>query len=800
MSNITFTPENDTLTAMAFIAGNLLNKLWSMEKESGDESMEIESLKNEKLQDLLELFKEPLTMRQEAFLKTALETLSRAIDKNKDAKNVSLCESIIDAKKFMEDSDNMNWEKSYVPTLKPTVEKTTERVEKEKVVRKNNDQGDKQKNATVKAISKINSVLTLIKKYEAVNKHLNDLKRTNKDVNDPKIKSGDLSSKEIQADVELNMFGKILEKVTKLLLPYKGSKRISNKLKKMNLFSTKGDKAKQKFKDLFNIDLGNTTLTARDKLILDYLLKMNTPRAVMEDTGSDEVPPKYIEGDILLNLSEFFKIKSFVDLIKMLDLEKGDNKALRTVLIESTTELIASTTQTVAEVQNSDVERLTDEQSDLEKYEPSTTKAPQNFTSTKDKLKTHLRTILDDLIELQKEAGVHKGGELRIADALPCIYNMLNGDIEMNNSKVQEKPVDPYKTISNTFAELKAELKATSLQSRRVDIGDFKDFLKNIPKSAYVWERVVKNVDDHNKKTARRNTEIRTPVAIEQLKKKIDAITMNSGSNAYKTFSKISEVPAAEYLMLLRSLYANIHRHYDVLKDIKTSLETIEKLPADKRAEIMDFITNTGISVNLDKKVLESFENMKKVKKAKPIIYSEKVSAKIIAKPKELPEINIKQKVQGNNGYDKNMKLTRDEVLNQLIKNRVTLYIKMRQNKDGDYKNDRNYKIAQNIMMNLDVGDYRLARQLYKIFVTNKIDNSINTVKDKSGKIEKIPAPATVVPEQIKEVSQLRRQSILDKQPLIQFDDSGSFTNHILTARRDQMVRNLLNSKNFRLI
>ncbi|XP_013137827.1 PREDICTED: uncharacterized protein LOC106102790 [Papilio polytes] len=102
VSNITFTPENDTLTAMAFIAGDLLSKLWKIEKESSVESMETEVLKHEKLADLLELFKEPLTMRQELFIKNALERLSKALDKDRKLKNVSLCETLASAESILE--------------------------------------------------------------------------------------------------------------------------------------------------------------------------------------------------------------------------------------------------------------------------------------------------------------------------------------------------------------------------------------------------------------------------------------------------------------------------------------------------------------------------------------------------------------------------------------------------------------------------------------------------------------------------------------------------------------------------
>ncbi|XP_045540292.1 uncharacterized protein LOC106716418 [Papilio machaon] len=110
VSNITFTPENDTLTAMAFIAGDLLSKLWKIEKESSVESMETEVLKHEKLADLLELFKEPLTMRQELFIKNALERLSKALDKDRKLKNVSLCETLASSESILGNSSNGNHE------------------------------------------------------------------------------------------------------------------------------------------------------------------------------------------------------------------------------------------------------------------------------------------------------------------------------------------------------------------------------------------------------------------------------------------------------------------------------------------------------------------------------------------------------------------------------------------------------------------------------------------------------------------------------------------------------------------
>ncbi|KAI5635278.1 hypothetical protein NE865_11970 [Phthorimaea operculella] len=59
-SNITFTPDNDTLTAMAFIAGNLLNKLWDMEKETSDEALELEAIKMKNFKIYLNFLKNHL--------------------------------------------------------------------------------------------------------------------------------------------------------------------------------------------------------------------------------------------------------------------------------------------------------------------------------------------------------------------------------------------------------------------------------------------------------------------------------------------------------------------------------------------------------------------------------------------------------------------------------------------------------------------------------------------------------------------------------------------------------------------
>lgn len=800
MSNITFTPENDTLTAMAFIAGNLLNKLWSMQKDNSEEinMQELERLKHEKIADLIELFKEPLTLRQEIVLKNALEKLSQAMDQNVDSKNVTLCENIAEVKRLLEDARNSSWQ---FPIHKSNTSKAF-------ACGHVHDEENNKINGTIEAISKINKVLDLVRKYETVNKHLNDLKRSTQnatvetDVTEITVlKAYNPESKEITSDTDndsLNMFGNLLSKITKLLLPNQMGKKLAKKISKQNEYTTDENKIKQKIKNLFKYDLGNATLSMKDKLILDYLTKLESnPRILTEDM---EHPKQRlsVEGDILLNLSEFFKIKSFVDLLKHLDTNKeGTTEMYRLPLLsavrsmEDLTEAYIETLTTVMPIVHEttvdnqiNVELVSDEpvtdeafidettvdepiiervvkQNVLEQEEReveeeiatqqaitdislTTIEYVKKFEDTKAKFKSHLKAILEDLVELQREYGINaKEGELRIADALPCIYNILQTDKQLDGAVRKENATvtikSPMQRIAAIFDSLKEELKEqTPRDNRRMNKIDL---FEARPKSALVWERVVKSMGDIEIRAGRRNEDMVPMKTYDELKKMIDSIDAIGGSNTYKTIAMYHEVPPAEKLMLLQTLYIDVKKYLEVLPFIKSSIDILKDVSPEQKKEIFNFVENAASSINLDKKVVFSLEVKNKTMPAMPVIlnnfksitsdevkqdFSQKIE---IRRPSVLlnnhekpyrtpPAENLKLqtsfKSKENKKGQKPVSITREELLNQLVKNRIELYIQAKKER-GD-KADLKYNVAKNILHNIDLGNYEIARELYRVF------------------------------------------------------------------------------------
>lgn len=697
MSNITFTPENDTLTAMAFIAGNLLNKLWSMEKESSDESAETEALKQEKISDLLELFKEPLSVRQEVFLKNALQALSEALSKKKDISNVSLCESINEAKRILVEASNGPWERHDLKKENKYLNLEDHYKSNVAEIR----QTEKSKNSTLEAMTKINDVLRMIKKFEDINRRLNDLKgQENKQSKENTNKSVFINKKyprvKLLTDYEhesKNLFGNILEKITKLLLPSKKSKKIINKIQKQGLFSDPED-VKKRFRESFKYDLGNITLTSKDKLVLDYLTKVKSnPKFLLDEilVKDEQDSTVNIESDILLNLSQFFKIKSFVDFLKLIKPETADELDHLAVLPENKrSDHTAVTTMNPAEAMKAN-EQISKNVEIL-----VTTEDPHKFRSTKNRLKLHLRSILEDLVELQRQNGIPtKEGQIRIADALPCIYKILNADEYTNEIKINDKShITPVHKVAAILDTLKKELKQTSLTRRTIDID-------NRPKSAALWERMVKDIDENNKIKSRRNMDAVQPKTYNQIREMIDEV--ESMPNVYKNQAILMDVIQADRQMLLKTLLIDVEKHMKVLRNIKMSLSILDKLPSAMRSDIVEFIDNAANTIKLDEKVLRHL--------ARP---SSPTRTGV-----QMPQKSQPLMMLDSSYVNRDNKLSKDDILNQLIKNRVKLYLKSKEDRGLD-SDDINYSIAKNILRSLENRNYQLARQLYKVFITNK--------------------------------------------------------------------------------
>lgn len=813
MSNITFTPENDTLTAMAFIAGNLLNKLWSMQKDNNEEinMQELEKLKHEKIADLIELFKEPLTIRQELVLKSALEKLSQAMDHNVDPQNITLCENIAEVKRLLEDARNSTFQ------FPQRISNAT----KSKCGHVHNDE-DNKKNNTLEAVRNINKVLDLVKKYEVVNQHLNDLQRSlnvhnasaETDAADIDVlKTNIPRTGEITIDSgpdSLNMFGNLLSKITKLLLPNQIGKKFAKKVNRQNAFTTDENKIRQNIKNLFKYDLGNATLSIKDKLILDYLTKLDSnPRILSEEVGTPKLRLS-VEGGILLNLSEFFKIKSFVDLLKHLDSGKGIitektrssfHSAVRSV--EDLTEAYTIFKTTIAPIiQETTVDQTNEElvsdepvpdeiwinettveepitesaakQNVLEQEEReveeeiatelslTTIENVKSFKDTKTKFKSHLKEILEDLIELQREYGINnKEGELRIADALPCIYKILQTEKHLDGVVRKENRTatlgSPTQRIAAIFESLKEEFKAqTPKDNRRVNK---MDFFAPRSKSALVLERLVKSLGDADFKSHRRNENIVPSKTYAELKQMMNSIDNIGTSNTYKTAAMYHEVQPAEKLMLLQTLYTDIKKYLEVLPFIKSSIDILDNVSPQQKKEIVNFVENAAISINLDDKVLFRLEVKNKTMPAMPVILknfksimSEEVKhdfsprieiqrpsvVKKYEKPYRVPSnptgtfnLQTSFKIAENEKLQKPVSVTREELLNQLVKNRIELYLQTKKER-GD-KTDLKHNVARNILHNMELGNYEMAREMYKVFA--------QTTESKPSPVIPLPKP-----------------------------------------------------------
>ncbi|XP_073962352.1 uncharacterized protein isoform X1 [Choristoneura fumiferana] len=675
MSNITFTPENDTLTAMAFIAGNLLNKLWNLEKEASDDSIETEVMKHQKIAELLELFKEPMTYRQEQFLKDALEKLSDALNKNKDIKNVSLCETVEELQKNMNDSAEVNNVKS-CDSKNNTVNGT-----------------EKQNHIILDALSKMNDVLVLLKKFEDVQKNLHVLKHPEEK---PHLRSY-LDPKSTPTEDEvgtMNLFGNILNKLTNLLIPNRNN-NIKGKIRNENILSNTPNLNKQ-LKKKFNIDFDGTKLTDKDKMVLDYINKMQTNACFSSLMAKEDKSVQNAESNILLNLSEFFKIKSMSDLIQLVNSERNHHTTTTTTLPPTTT---STNEPESSRALNSGVTKEI-------KFRSS------NKTMTlKERLRIHLRTIFNDLIEIQKErGGTLKPGDLNIAEALPCLFNMLNEDKSPAKPKKYSRD-DLVNKVKSVLETVRRETKNLP-PNRRFNINSGPR-----PKSAVVWERLVKNLD-YKRKASRRNIISEEPISYEAVKKSMDKLESES-SNTYKSYAFRYEVPAADKLVFLKTLNLDTTHYINVLEKLQI-LNDDSKLPIAQLDDIKEFVDNAAENINLNERIVNSFnkQKQKRFKIEKNKIPLDKVP--VVTSLSNLNEHVIKTNDKVRASADNNFKLSRDQVLNQLIKNRVELYLRLKEAQDIDLSGDMKYNIARRIVTNLENGNYDLARELFKIFVNNQ--------------------------------------------------------------------------------
>ncbi|CAH2097308.1 unnamed protein product [Euphydryas editha] len=737
MSNITFTPENDTLTAMTFIAGNLLNKLWDMEKESSDET--IETLKHKKINDLLELFKEPLSIRQETFLKNALLKLSDTLNKNKNAKNVSLCETITDSDILTDDNLNKN-------------DFRTDKRNKTKCVKSKleikQEVKDNPKEISADVIYKLNNVLSLMHQFEQVQKSLSELKHPTKDTQShkPNVHENLTTDK----NSPINLFGNLLERITELLLPSNASKKFTNRLKTLNQFNNNGN-AKKVIGDKLKIDLNKNNMTVKDKIIFDYLNHIeNNPNCLLRkyDKKTDESKIN-VEGDILYNLSEFFKIKSLIDLVKL-------TKSDKTSTVESitTTDKYKKITTPASVLRDTAVEITSNESKKL--------------NVTKEKLKNHLKALIDDILELQNEKDPKSKNNINILDALPCIYNILNADRQNNDQKQTKQDTEPLEKIKILIDSLKLEF-TSNVPTRRNNL-----ITTERPRSARIWERILKNVNNQRKET-RRNLNTKRFQSYEELKTIMEAL--ETSSNSYKKFALLSVITPQKRLMLLKTLEADTKQKILALEKIKDSIDTLNKLPADKRKEFKEFIDNIENNINLSVKVLQNLAKTKQVNSEKSTVevFDPKKFEATNAEKAKQETLNIPQVTAdiAANYKSNDVKLTRDQIVGRLIENRIKFYLESKEKTEIDLSGDISYNIGKRILSLLRQGNFNVAKELFKVFIASN-------PREMEKKNDSASMSANI---------KQKRPLLLElKEPLIRLDESSK-------KSPEQLFRQLLNLK-----
>ncbi|CAB3229282.1 unnamed protein product [Arctia plantaginis] len=746
-SNITFTLENDTLTAMAYIAGNLLNKLWTMEKDSTGSTLETEDMKHEKISDLLDLFKEPLNLKQEKFLKNVLERLSSAIDTDKDVKNVTICQTIEEATKLIHNYDNANdkeMQKVNVQETKPC-KKTNKEV---------NNKIDQY--ATAKAVSKINTVLQLLKTFENIHSNLSNIKNASESINftDPISKKLILDAVLTKPETNsLNIYGNLLDKIVKVLLPKQDSGKITNVLRQKSMLND-DENFKNNYMKMFKIDISNMTVTAKDKIILDYLTHINSKpdcilNKVNQNSNMKALPT--IEGNILLNLSEFFKIKSMTELINLVEPVKATTK-------------INEPTSTMTTAQPLDPTTVTVEKNNTKVYKPDSS---IQFASTKEKLKAHLRTIIEDLIELQDAKGIHTRGNIRIADALPCIYNIMNAGQDILNKNNDDKT--KADNIVDMFNELRIDMRR--MQTRRSD-----SIMKVRPKSAVVLERVIKNLSQKPKSKTRRLLNVKDIKPFEKVKHVIYKLT--NISSGYKNEALYKEVPAVERLVLLKTLHEETKNYVTALEGIKQEYNNLSKITADQFSELDTFISSSASNISLDQKVVAKVEKLSQRKHSGYVM-----NPNYHVQRTTLPDVG---KLNAND-YKNDMTISRQEIINHLIKKRVETYLKLKEAREFNVENNMNYNIAKRILFYLNIGNYNLAHELFKMLVMQKDGDSTPTSNSRTSNF----AIPTLKPAE----NPVYQQAQHPQHP-VPFEEPKILENETKYMSQDHLIKQLLNIKN----
>lgn len=675
ISNITFKPENDTLSAMAYIAGNLLKKLWYMENENSEESIETENIKHQRIADLIDLFKEPLTIQQEMFLKSALERLSDVISEHKkmenfNIENLSLCDAITEA--------NMNLEN--------------------KIKDKRNCSEPRKESLSQNSNRKMIYVLELINK-------LNNVQNNLESVNFKEYKKNKSNSSEIyknDANKSGNSFNKILEKVINLLLPNKNynHRKIHKKLKQY--INANNEKIYPKLNNIFNINKDTLSMSIKDRMLMDFLnLIEEKPDCLLSKIlhrKAFEVPASNIQGNILLNLSEFYKIKSYADLIKILN---SANNTINNV--------------TDNKRRNDDTNNKVNETESI----TLNSKIDQNNTkNVKEKLKEHLKALINDLEYLRSNQDSTSKEDYDVSEIMPCLYNLLRSDQEFVDNKNEK--LTPIERVRKTFSDIKLETKYLH-HSRR--IGDNEDDSNNI-KAIQIWNRIINNLDRESK---RNNSRRQFNLSNKNFKNARQILQIIQKFNDTNEYNLVNNIEPTEKNMLLKTMLLDLKRYIDILSNIQELLtkHTIEKAQKRLVKEFLDKIKNNILKIMKVLKTLKVMNNLQQQNKFEQIdrlqfnnIYGQIPTNYLENLQKDYIKTSFNNIMEQNNQQNTN-------ILSELMKQRVHLLLNNMERNGDSLTNNLKYNIGKRILWNLETGNNALAKELYKIMISENTNQNL---------------------------------------------------------------------------
>ncbi|XP_048001033.1 uncharacterized protein LOC125237850 [Leguminivora glycinivorella] len=453
------------------------------------------------------------------------------------------------------------------------------------------------------------------------------------------------------------------------------NKRMKKRIKNQNILRNTHH-LEEDVKKTFHIDIDGTKLTSADKLILDYINRLQSSPCPLSYQPEDK-SMRNKQSDILLNLSEFFKIKSYSDLMNIVDPK----------LQKTTTQPTPTTVEVIFKESRRTSENKTS--MDIEN---------NNMININDKLKLHLKAIVNDLIELQNEKGKDTR-DFNIADALPCIYNILNQEKDQVKEIKLNTQSALLSKIKNVLEAVKKDIRETPLSRRSMNAGPR-------PKSAVVWERVVKSLGQ-NPKSTRRFIKVTKPQSFEVVKKMID--NLENKSNTYKSVALNKNIPAADMLMFLRTLSMDTMSYATIIGKL-LALNRDNKLPEKELNDLLDFADTATTNLELNTKIVR---NLDKPKQKRFDVEPNKKQAK----SNKMTDI------------DDTITLNNKLSLNDIIRKKVKQYMRIKESAKAT--GDMGYDIAQRILSNLDKGCDKLARELYNIL--------IDTSKREKG----APAPAS---------------------------------------------------------